>query len=117
MKAWIELFIKSENPAILNAVEMATPARLDSRLWDTDQYQLERGVDPIHGFEYVYASLFFNNFNERTSFKGVLGAINGFLNSPHSSGYIRGTKCYHDELNEKGSPKKPDEEEFYEVVE
>lgn len=116
MKAWIEVFVKSENPAILSTIETVLPARLDSRLWDTAQYTLARGTDPIYGFEYVYASLFFNDFNERASFKAALGGINGFLKSPFSSGYIRGTKCWHDELDEKGSPIKSDEEDFMEVI-
>ena len=115
MKAWFGINIRSNNQGLLNAVENALPNRLDSRLWDTEQYKIYRGFD-FYGVEFVTASLYFNDFNERANFKAALGAINGFMHTALSQSFLKMTKCWHDELLPNGSPIKPDELEFEEII-
>lgn len=96
MKAWIGVYIRSSNQGFLNAVYNIGPHRLDNRLWDSDEYKLFRGTD-MDGIEFVYMSLFFNDSNERDSFRSELGGINGFIHAALPGSYSKWTKCYHDE--------------------
>ena len=115
MKAWIGLYIKSNNQGLLNAVENAIPSRFDNRLWNTKQYNLSRYFD-LDGIEVVCASLFFNDFNERASFKAGLGGINGFLHAALPGSFLKMSKCWHDELESNGCPIKTDELEYEEII-
>ena len=117
MKAWIGILIRSNNQGLLNAIENAIPNRLDNRLWDTDQYCLNRDIDiDIDGIEFINISLFFNDFNERASFKAGLGGINGFLHAALPGSFLKMSKCWHDELESNGCPIKTDELEYEEVI-
>ena len=115
MKAWIGIYIRTDNLGLLNAVENALPNRFDNRLWDTEQFVAARGVD-MDGVEIVSASIFFNDFNERASFRAALGGIGGFLHAAMPGSFLKMSKCYHDELDENGNPTKSDELEYSEVI-
>lgn len=115
MKAWIGINIRSSNQGLLNAIENAIPNRADHRLWDSDENALYRGFD-LDGTELIHASLFFNDFNERASFKAILGAISGFLHTALPGSFIKMSKCWHDEKNNKGVTIKSDELEFEEII-
>ena len=115
MKAWIGINVRSDNQGLLNAIENILPNRLDNRLWASDEYIANRDFD-IDGVEFVYASLFFNDFNERANFKAGLGFINGFLNAALPGSYLYMSKSWHDELGENDCPIKPDELEYEEVI-
>ncbi len=114
MKAWIGLHIISDNANLLNAVENMLPHLSDNILWVSDEHQVSRGT--VDGQNFVAASLFFNDFNERTSFKSALGGINGFIHAADKDSYIAGSISYRDELVGYGAPRLPDELEFEEVV-
>ena len=116
MKHWFGLNIRSNNQGLLNAVEKALLGRFDSRLWNTDQYEVYRGFD-FYGVEFVTASLYFNDFNDRANFKAALGAINGFMHTTLPGSFLKMSECWHDELLENGSPVKSDEIEFEETIE
>lgn len=115
MKAWIGLKVNSNNPGLLNAIEDALLARFDSRLWNTDQYEAYRGVD-FYGVEFVTASLYFNDFNDRANFKAALGAISGFMHTALSQSFLIMTECWHDELLPNGSPIKSDKVVFEKII-
>ncbi len=115
MKAWMGVYIRSSNLGLLASVENMLPHRLDNRLWDTTQYVGARGSD-MDGVECVSASLFFNDFNERASFKAALGGINGFIHIALPGSYIKMSKCWHDEIGGYGNPIASDELEYSEVV-
>jgi hypothetical protein len=115
VKAWIGINIRSDKQGLLNAIENMLPHRMDSRLWDSDQYKVIRGFD-IYGVEFVGASLFFNDFSERASFKAALGGINGFIHAALPQSFLKGSKCWHDELLPNGSPIKSDELEFETII-
>ena len=114
MKAWLGLHIISDNPAILNAIENMLPHLSDDRLWSSEEHQISKGT--IDGQNFIAASLFFNDFNERTSFKSALAGINGFIHAADIGSYIKGSKSYRDELLPNGTTKFVDELEFEEVV-
>lgn len=115
MKAWMGILIKSDNQGLLNAVENMVPHRLDNRLWDTNQYSLFRNFNS-DGNEFINVSIFFNDFNERANFKAALGGINGFLHAALPGSFVKGSKCWHDELGENGCPIEPDELEYEELI-
>ena len=115
MKYWIGVNIRSSSQGLLNALENALPNRMDSRLWDTEQYVAHRGLD-LDGTGIICASLFFNDFNERANFKAALGAINGFLHTALLGSFVKMSKCWHDELLSNGTPIKSDELEYEEVI-
>jgi len=116
MKAWIGINVISSNQGLLNAVENALPHKLDTRLWNTDEFVIDRKLDDTTGQEYICASMFFNDFNERNDFKAILGGISGFLNAALPGSFIKMTKCWHDELLSNGTPVASDEIEFEEIV-
>jgi hypothetical protein len=109
------ILVKSNNSVILNAVENMIPHRLDSRLWDSDEYGLDRGID-IDGIEYVVVSIFFLDFTERANFRAALGGINGFIHTALPGSFIRGARCWHNDILPNGTPRYKDELEFEEVV-
>jgi hypothetical protein len=115
MKAWIGISVISDNPALINAVENMLPHRLDSRLWDSDEYSVFKDTD-TEGNEFINVSLFFNDFSERANFKAAMGGINGFLQTALPGSFVKGSKCWHDELLPNGSPVNIDELEFEEVI-
>jgi hypothetical protein len=115
MLAWLGILIKSNNSVILNAVENMIPQRLDSRLWDSDEYVLDRKIDE-NGIEFVHVSIFFLDFNERANLRSALGGINGFIHTALPGSFIKETKCWHNELLPNNSPIKGDELEFEEAV-
>ena len=115
MKAWIGIKIRSNNKGLLNAVENALPHRLDNRLWDSNEYIVQRSFE-LDEIEIINVSLFFNDFNERANFKAALGAINGFIKAALPGSFIKTSKCWHDELGENDCPIKTDEIETEEVV-
>lgn len=114
MKAWIGVYVRSNNQGLLNAIENALPNRLDARLWDSNENTINRSFD-LDGTPFVSASLFFNDFNERTSFKAMLGAINGFLHAALPGSFVKMSKSWHDELI-NGLPMESDELEYAEVI-
>jgi hypothetical protein len=118
MKAWLGVHIMSDNQGLLNALEAATLNRLSGGgLWDSGVDGFGRGVDVITGIEEINISLFFDDFNERTSFRSALGGINGFIQVALPGSYIKGSKCWHDDVLPNGAPRYKDELEFEEVVE
>lgn len=116
MKAWLGILVISDKQGLLNAFENMLLHRNDSRLWDSDQNKSMRGVN-IFGQEYVYTSLFFNDFNERAFYKGALGGINGFIKAASRYSNIKMAKCWNDDLLPNGTPVKAAVLEFSEVVE
>lgn len=115
MKAWIGIRVISNNQGLLNAVENMLPNRLDSRLWDSEQFTITRDFD-MNGQEFIFASLFFNDFSERANFKAALGGITGFLHTALAGSFVKMSKCWHDEIGENDCPIKSDELEFEEVI-
>ena len=109
------ILVKSDKQALLNNIERMIPHRLDSKLWDSDEYRVKRGLD-MAGVEFVRVSIFFLDFNERANFSASLGSIKGFIHSALPGSFIRLAKCYHNDLLPNGSPVKSDELEFEEVV-
>lgn len=115
MKAWIGISIISTNKGFLAAIENIMPYRLDNRLWDSDEYVLERSMT-MEGIEVFNASLFFKDFNERANFKSALGGITGFLHAALPGSFLKTAKSWHDDKLPNGCPKKQDELEYSEIV-
>jgi hypothetical protein len=114
MVYWIGINVISNNQGLLNAVENVIPDKIDNRLWQTSEYQANKGIDD-DGNNFFYASLFFDDITERDNFHVVLRGINGMLHSAMAGSYIKMTKCWHDE-KVNGLCTKLDELTFEEVV-
>ena len=114
MKAWIGIFIKSDNPGFLNAIENLLPDKSDVKLWQAEG-DINRSYD-IDGVECISASLFYNDFNDRANFKATLKGINGFLHVAESGSYMKETNSYHDELLPNGCPMQLDILEYSEII-
>ncbi len=114
MKYWIGIYVGSNTPGLPNAVENVVLSKGDGRLWYTDEYVSNRGVDN-DGNEYFTCSLFFMTESDRTAFHGTLQAINGMLNSAMPGSYIKMTKCWHDEKVNNLCPRL-DEMTYEEVI-
>lgn len=110
--AWIGVYIKSDNQALLNAIYNMAPHRFDSRLWDSNEYKLLKSVD-TDGIDFVRLSLFFLNYNDRASFRASLNNINGFMHIALPGSELIMTKCYH-RIPYKERQK--DEIEYHEVI-
>lgn len=96
MKYWIGVNAILNNQGFLNALGKATPNKVDSRLWQTDEYKSIRGIDP-DGNNFFYASLFYETEIDCDDMLITLKGINGMLHSTMKGSYIIMTKCWHDE--------------------
>lgn len=115
MKYWIGINLISNNITFLDEYEGKTPVKLDSKLWDTNQYVSDRGVD-LEGNNYLNVSLFFETPLWRNDFKTLIGKLSDYVEFLLPGSRIAITKCWHDELLPNGTPVFTDELEFLEEI-